>query len=308
MFVLGTMHFGTKQDEQLSFDLLDRFVDAGGTVLDTADCYAFWLHESGHGGTSEELLGRWLAARPGMRDRIRISTKVGAEPVGPGVWPANREGLSAPAIKAGLEGSLGRLGVDHIDVYWTHVDDRSVPLQEVTGTLGELVAAGTVGQLGVSNQPSWRVEQARQLAAADGQAGYTAVQLAHTYLQRRPVAFVDGDFDQFSWATHHTVDHVRSEGLELWAYTPLLTGGYTRPDRMPAEFDHPGSTARLAALDEVATDLGATRNQVVLAWLAADQSVRPIVGVSSAAQLDEAAAGVRLELGPDHLARLDSAG
>jgi aryl-alcohol dehydrogenase-like predicted oxidoreductase len=119
---------------------------------------------------------------------------------------------------------------------------------------------------------------------------------------------VDGDFDQFSWATHHTVDHVRSEGLELWAYTPLLRGGYTRPDRMPVEFDHPGSAARLAALDEVATDLGVTRNQVVLAWLAADPGVRPIVGVSSPAQLDEAAAGMRLELTPDHRARLDTAG
>jgi len=308
MFVLGTMHFGTRQDEQLSFELLDRFVDAGGIDLDTADCYAFWIHPSGHGGTSEELLGRWLAARPGMRDRVRLSTKVGAEPVRPGTWPDNREGLSAPAIKAAVEGSLGRLGVDHIDMLWTHVDDRSVPLQEVTGALGELVAAGTVGQLGASNQPSWRVEKARQLAAADGHVGYTAVQLAHTYLQRRPVAFIDDDFDQFSWATHHTVDHVRSEGLQLWAYSPLLTGGYTRPDRMPAEFDHPGSTARLAALDEVAAALGATRHQVVLAWLAADANVRPIVGVSSAAQLDEATAGTRLELTPEHLARLDGAG
>ncbi|MGI5131926.1 aldo/keto reductase [Pseudonocardia sp. CA-107938] len=308
MFVLGTMLFGNTQDEQLSFELLDRFVDAGGTVLDTADCYAFWLHPDGHGGTSEELLGRWLAARPGMRDRVRISTKVGAEPVPPGEWPDNREGLSPTAIKAGIEGSLRRLGVDHVDVFWTHVDDRSVPLVDVVGALGELVAAGTVGQLGVSNQPSWRVEQARQLAAANGHAGYTAVQLAHTYLQRRPVAYVDGDFDQFSWATHHTVDHVRSEGLELWAYTPLLRGGYTRPDRMPAEFDHPNSTARLAALDEVAAELGATRNQVVLAWLAADPTVRPIVGVSSAAQLDEAAAGMRLELAPEQLARLDAAG
>lgn len=307
MFVLGTMHFGTRQDETLSFELLDRFVDAGGTVLDTADCYAFWIHPSGHGGTSEELLGRWLAARPGMRDRIQLSTKVGAEPVGTGEWPANREGLSAPAIKAAIEGSLRRLGVDHVEMLWTHVDDRRVPLREVTGALGELVSAGTVGRLGASNQPTWRVEQARQIADASGWAGYSAVQLRHTYLLQRPFSYAAADFDQFCWATHHTLDHVHSEGLELWAYSPLLTGGYARQDKMPAEYAHPGNTARLAALDEVAAQLGATRHQVVLAWLLADPAVRPIVGISSVAQLDEAIAGSRIHLAPEQLALLDTA-
>lgn len=307
MFVLGTMHFGSRQDEALSFELLDRFVDAGGTVLDTADCYAFWTHPDGRGGTSEELLGRWFAARPGMRDRIAISTKLGAEPIGPGEWPANREGLSAPAVKSAIEGSLRRLGVERVEMLWTHVDDRSVALLEVVGALGELVSAGTAGRIGASNQPSWRVEKARQIAAAGGWAGYDAVQLAYTYLQRRAVAFVEDDFDQFSWATHHTVDHVHSEGLELWAYSPLLTGGYTRPDRMPAAFVHPGNTARLAALDEVAAQLDATRHQVVLAWFAADPTMRPIVGVSSVAQLDEAVAAYRLALTPEQLALLNGA-
>ena len=79
-FALGAMSFGNRIDEGTSFTLLDRFVDAGGVWIDTADCYAFWESPTGHGGTSEELLGRWLAARPGMRDRVKLSTKFGAEP------------------------------------------------------------------------------------------------------------------------------------------------------------------------------------------------------------------------------------
>jgi aryl-alcohol dehydrogenase-like predicted oxidoreductase len=304
MFVLGAMNFGTRQDEKTSFELLDRFVDAGGTKIDTADCYAFWSDPSGHGGVSESLLGRWLRQRPGLRDRIQLSTKVGAEPVGPGQWPANREGLSAPAIKAAIDGSLRRLGTDRVELYWTHMDDRSVPLEEVAGALNELVEAGTVGGLGASNQPSWRVEAARRVSAAHGWASYGAVQLSHSYLRPRPGATVPGVAHDFGWANDETLDHVRTEGLELWAYSPLMTGAYTRAERLAEAYAHPGNTARLAVLDEVARELDATRNQVVLGWMAADPAVRPIVGVSTPAQLDEAAAGMALVLTDDQLARL----
>jgi aryl-alcohol dehydrogenase-like predicted oxidoreductase len=304
MFVLGTMHFGTRLDEPTSFELLDRFVDAGGTKIDTANCYAFWSDPSGHGGTSEALIGRWLKQRPGVRDRIQLSTKVGAEPGETGEWPASREGLSATAIKAAVEGSLGRLGVDHVEMYWTHMDDRSVSLTEVTGALNELVSAGVVGRLGASNQPAWRVEAARQVAAANNWAAYDAVQLSYSYLRPRPEAPVPGNVHEHGWATYEALDHVHTEGLELWAYSPLLVGGYTRPERLPEAYEHPGTTARLAALDEVAHELDATRHQIVLAWLLADRAVRPIVGVSTAAQLDEAAAAVRISLTADQLSRL----
>ncbi|WP_279581637.1 aldo/keto reductase [Fodinicola feengrottensis] len=300
------MNFGTKQDEKTSFDLLDRFVDAGGTMIDTADCYAFWSDPSGHGGLSETLLGKWLRLRPGIRERIQLSTKVGAEPGPTGEWPANREGLSAPAIEAAIEGSLQRLGVDHVEMYWTHMDDRRVPLEEVGGALNELVTAGTVGRLGASNQPAWRVEAARRTAAAHGWTPYTAVQLSYSYLRPRPGEMPPGVNHEFPWATDDVLDHVRSENLELWAYTPLLAGAYTRPERLREVYNHPGNTARLAVLDEVAGELGATRHQVVLAWMTADAHVRPIVGVSTAAQLDEAVAGVALTLTPDQLTRLDA--
>src|SRR5690606_42141954 len=111
-FALGAMSFGNIVDEATSFALLDRFVEAGGTWIDTADCYAFWQHPSGRGGTSEELLGRWLAARPGARDRVRISTKIGAEPTGTGPWQQHSEGLSTDGIRHAAPRSLRRLRVE----------------------------------------------------------------------------------------------------------------------------------------------------------------------------------------------------
>lgn len=123
---LGAMFIGTRTDERTSFELLERFVEAGGTVIDTADCYSFWVDHTGHGGQSESLLGRWFAARPGMRDRVYLSTKVGAEPRVPGGFPDNVEGLSAVTIKQAVQGNLERLCTERIDLYWAYMEDRSV--------------------------------------------------------------------------------------------------------------------------------------------------------------------------------------
>ncbi|ACZ86254.1 aldo/keto reductase [Streptosporangium roseum] len=307
---LGAMNFGTRLDERTSFEVLDRFVDAGGTLIDTADCYAFWSDPSGRGGQSEEVIGRWLARRPGVRDRVYLSTKVGAEPVGPGEWPANREGLSAPAIRNAVQGSLQRLGTDRIDLYWAHMEDRAARLEDTAGAFAELVGSGTVGRLGCSNHPLWRVERARQIARGNGWAGYTALQLRHSYLQPRPGASVPGQDHRFGWVTDEIVDYVQSDPeLSLWAYTALLGGAYTRPDRpLPEAYDHPGTTRRLAALARVARELGVSRNQVVLAWLSGGApAVTPIVGVSGTEQLDEALAGVSLTLSTEHRGLLDAA-
>ncbi len=296
--VLGAMNFGTLTDESTSFALLDRFVDAGNTVIDTANCYAFWNDPGNRGGKSELMLGRWLAARPGLRDRLTLATKAGAEPVGPGEWPANREGLSAPALKEALTLSLGRLGIDHVDLFWTHMEDRSVPLEETAGALAGLVADGLTTRVGVSNHPTWRVERARALGAP-----YSALQLRYSYLTPRPWTSVEGVNHRFAWVTDETLDYVASEGLDLWAYTPLISGSYVRPERpFPEAYDHPDTTRRLAALARVADGLGATRNQVVLAWLLAN-GVSPIIGPSTVAQLDEL---LDLpELGAAELAALD---
>ncbi|WP_158841103.1 aldo/keto reductase [Saccharothrix deserti] len=307
--VLGAMLFGTVQDERRSFELLDRFVDAGGVWIDTANCYAFWEDPSGFGGQSEVLLGRWLASRPGVRDRVKISTKVGCEPTVAGQFPETAEGLSAGVVKSGIEGSLRRLGTDHVELYWAHKPDPVTPLEETVAAFDELVSAGAVGRLGCSNYPVWQVERARQIARANGSTGFTAVQQHHTYLQPRPATqpTVVHRFGAVTDEVLHYLEH--HPDMALWAYTPLLSGRYTRADKpLPAEYDHPGTARRLAVLDEIAAETGTNRNRVVLAWLTGgNPAAIPIIGVSKVEQLDEAIAGVSLELTAEQRQRLDSA-
>ncbi|MET8148298.1 aldo/keto reductase [Actinoplanes sp. NPDC049668] len=306
--VLGAMLFGTRIGEAESFALLDRFVERGGRWIDTANNYAFWEHPSGLGGQSERTVGRWLAQRSGVRDRVLISTKVGGQPTDPARGLDSAEGLSAAVVRAAMEASLGRLGVDYVDMYWAHVEDRGVPLAETVGVFGELVADGRARRIGASNTPAWRVERARGLAGGQGVAGWTALQLRHSYLQPRPGAPLE------SWSHRQvfpeTLDYVRSEpDLALWAYTTLLNGGYGRADRpLERAYEHPGTVSRSAAVAEVSRELGATRNQVVLAWLlGGDPAVLPIVGASTVERLDEVMDSLDLKLDAESRARLDAA-
>jgi aryl-alcohol dehydrogenase-like predicted oxidoreductase len=300
---LGAMWFGTRTDERRSFELLDRFVDAGGVWIDTANSYAFWVDPSGAGGQSETVLGRWLAARPGMRDRVRLSTKVGAEPGAAGA----SQGLSAGVVRGEIDASLRRLGTDHVELYWAHIPDPATSLAETVAAFDELVPAGKAGRLGLSNHAVWQLERARRISRDSGGAGFTAVQQHHTYLRPRPgVQPIVVRFGAVGDEALHYLEH--HPDLALWAYTPLLSGGYTRADKPLADgYDHPGTTRRLAVLDEVAAETGTNRNRVVLAWLAGGHpGATPIVGVSTAEQLDEAIAGVSLELTAEQRERLDA--
>ncbi|MFW6774197.1 aldo/keto reductase [Nocardioides sp. CPCC 205120] len=307
--VLGCMYFGTKTDERTSLALLDRFVEAGGTTLDTADCYAFWASDTGAGGQSEELLGTWLRRNPGVRDEVVLATKVGPEPVVPGDF-SRLVGLAPDVVRRSVVASRERLGVDVIDVYWAHLEDRSVPLADVVATFGSLVGDGQVRRIGISNHPTWRVERANALAAAAGTEPFTALQLSTSYVRPRPDTEVPGKDHRFGFVSDETVDYVTEHpGLDLWIYSPLVQGSYDRADRpFPEPYDHPGTTRRLTVLHEVAGELGVRPGQVVLAWLLGGRpAMRPIVGVSSAEQLDEALAAATLELDPDQRARLDAA-
>jgi aryl-alcohol dehydrogenase-like predicted oxidoreductase len=217
-----------------------------------------------------------------------IATKLGARPLAPGTsFTDNAEGLSAKVIRESSERSRDRLGVARLDLLYAHIEDPKVPLAETVEAFAALVADGTVGLLGVSNHWAWRVERARSLAAAAGRPGYEVLQYQHSYLRAEP-------------------------RLTMVAYAPLMRGGYVRPDRLDtaefAEFGHPGTPVRLAALREVAKDAGATVNQVVLAWLTgAEVPIIPLVGASSVAQLDESLAAVDLELTAEQRTRLDAA-
>jgi aryl-alcohol dehydrogenase-like predicted oxidoreductase len=307
---LGAMLFGSVTDEPTSFAILDRYVEAGGTFIDTADNYAFWA-DGGQGGQSEELLGRWRRSR-GVGDEIVIATKLGARPLDPGTsYIGNAEGLSAKVIIQAAQRSRERLGMDRLDLLYAHIDDPAVPQLQTVEAFAGLVAEGTVGLLGVSNHWAWRVERARSMAAAAGLPGYAVLQYQYSYLRQRtdlPSSLSpDGDPGVLS---ADLLSYVRAvPGLSVVAYSPLLRGSYVRPDRpLDAEFDHPGTPARLAVLREVAAEAGATVNQVVLAWLiGADIPVIPLVGASSVAQLDESLAAVDLKLTPQQRAKLDAA-
>lgn len=306
--VLGCMYFGTRTDETTSRAIVERFLERGGTTLDTADCYAFWASPTGAGGQSEEFLGRWMADNPGVREQIVLATKVGPEPV-PG-QPGQVVGLGADVVTRAVRESLRRLRTDHIDLYWAHLEDRATPMAEVVATFGRLVADGLVGRLGISNHPTWRVEQARALAAVAGTEPFTALQLTTSYVRPRPDVAVPGKDHRFGFVTDETIDYLQTHpDLEAWAYSPLIQGSYDRAERpFPEAYDHPGTTRRLAVLREVAAEVGASPGQIVLAWLIGSApAFRPIVGVSSLAQLDSALDAASIELTDDQRARLDAA-
>ena len=306
---LGAMLFGSATDEATSFAILDAFVEGGGTFIDTSGNYAFWLTGS-QGGESEELLGRWRRSR-GIGDEIVIATKVGARPLSPGTSFTNMEGLSAKVIRESAERSRGRLGVEKLDLLYAHIQDDETPMSETVEAFAELVADGGVGLLGVSNHWAWRVERARALAVDAGLPGYEVLQYAHSYLRKR------SDLPGFLVPEGENGDvgpdllaYLRAEPeLALVAYSPLLSGAYTRADKpLGPAFDHAGTPPRLAVLREVAAETGATANQVVLSWLmGGDIPAIPVVGASSVAQLQESMAAVDLTLTAEQRARLDAA-
>jgi len=313
---LGAMRFGTRTDEATSFAILDRYVAAGGNFIDTSNNYLFLVHGT-QGGESEALLGRWRASR-GIGDEVVIATKVGARPLAPATsFGTALEGLSRAAIRAASEGSRERLGVDRLDLYYAHIPDLTgVALGEQVAAFGELVADGTVGLLGLSNHWAWQVERARALAAAAnhgaGTAQVTVLQYHHTYLRMRtdiPELRFSAD-GEIGAADGSILSYLRAEpGLTLVAYSPLLNGAYTRPGKeLDRAYDHPGTRARLAALDQVVKETGATANQVVLAWLLGGElPVVPLVGASSVSQLEESLDAVDLELSASQRQLLDAA-
>lgn len=309
---LGAMNFGASIDPETSTAILDRFVEAGGTFIDTSNNYGQW-----HGipGASEELLGGWLRSR-GHRDQLVIATKCGARTTVPGSDPIeNWEGLGAEAINSAVKGSLERLGVDRIDLYYAHIDNRATALEETVEAFGRLADEGSVDVIGCSNTATWRLDRARQLAADRGLAQYSAIQQHFTYLWPSPLT--QGRVQRLGTAhyTHAGVEHFdylrEHRDLTLIAYSPLLAGSYSRPERpFPAErgYAHPTAYVRYQVLREVAQELGATPNQVVLAWmLHQDPVIIPLFGASSVEQLDEALGAVELSLDADLMERLDNA-
>jgi aryl-alcohol dehydrogenase-like predicted oxidoreductase len=291
------MYFGTRNDEASSYRLLDQYVAAGGFFIDTANIYAHWVEGFG-GGESETLLGEWMRARRN-RSRLFLASKVGFQ------YPGVERGLRAAQIEEECNKSLRRLGVETIDLYYSHVDDRTTPLEETLGAYDRLVQAGKVRFLGASNFLAWRLAQAQALSTANGWPAYCCIQQRHTYLRPKPGA----SFDPQLAVNDDLLDYCRSTGLTLLAYSSLLSGAYTRPERsIGAQYLGPDADARLAALHTVAAAHNVSPNQVILAWMiGGDPVIVPVMAAGSEAQMEENLAALDLQLSADEMQLLTEA-
>ncbi|HEX8573492.1 MAG TPA: aldo/keto reductase [Allosphingosinicella sp.] len=297
--VLGGNVFGWTATGPEAFRILDRFVEAGGTAIDTADVYSAWV--PGHrGGESETLIGEWLKRR-GSSEGVRIATKVGM---------LHRHGggkLEPWRIAKAAEASLERLGIERIDLYYAHRDDPGTPVEETLEAFDALVRAGKVRALGASNFTAERLAESLAASARLGLARYEVVQPEYHLLARQEV---ESGLQPLCLA----------EGIALLPYYGLasgyLTGKYrseadyaksVRGDRM-AKYVEGRGPAVLAAVESVAAEIGATAAQVALAWVAAQPGIAaPIASARTAEQLEELLPAMTLDLGPAHLARLDEA-
>lgn len=298
---LGTMTFGTARwgsADDVSEAIFNAYVDAGGNFVDTADVYA--------GGRSEELLGRYVAAR-GLREQLVLATKFGFN-----TQPGNPHagGNGRKHIYQALEGSLRRLGTDYVDLYWLHAWDALTPAEEVLQTFGDLVRAGRIRYFGLSNVPAWYVAQLSTLAAAHGVPGPVALQLEYSLVERG--------------IEREHVPAAQALGLGITPWSPLaggfLAGKYQQAAPRATEGRLSGSnpfqdskfTAHnwqvLEALRDVAAELDRPPAQVALAWVLGQPGISaPILGVSKLPQLYDNLAALTIELSPAQRRQLDAA-
>lgn len=297
---LGAMNFGTKTDTTTSRLLLDQYAEAGGRFVDTANCYAAWT-KHGHAGDSEQLIGDWLQTRTD-REAWFIATKVGFGWKAKDGRPGAAQGLRADDLLAQCDASLKRLQRTHIDLYFMHLDDRTIHVDEWLTACDTLYTAGKIRATGLSNFASWRMMQAIDCATASHALVPCASQLKHTLLvpeQRR---------DYLLWppATDEHLDVEETYNIRRIAYSPLLKGAYQRQDRkIPSPYRSAENNQRLSVLRSIARDHGATPNQIVLAWML--QQPRPIIPLFAASneqQLAENLGALRLQLSKDEHERL----
>jgi aryl-alcohol dehydrogenase-like predicted oxidoreductase len=301
---LGTMTFGHESDERVSHAQLDAFVEAGGTLIDTADVYTR--------GASEEIIGRWLATQPSaIRDQVVLATK-GRFAMGDG---PNDLGLSRRHLRDALDASLRRLGVEHVDLYQVHAFDPLTPLDETWSFLDDAVRAGKISYVGLSNYTGWQVQKVVDLAEFRGLARPVTLQPQYNLLVR-----------EIEW---EIVPACESTGLGLLPWSPLgggwLTGKYAKderpagatrlgedPERGVEAYDRRSTVQRtwdvIDAVQAIASDRGISMAQVALAWLTdRPQMTSVILGARTLEQLDDNLGAAGLHLSAEETARLDEA-
>jgi aryl-alcohol dehydrogenase-like predicted oxidoreductase len=300
---LGTMTFGTETDEAGAHAQLDRFVEAGGTLVDTADVYS--------DTRSETIIGRWLADRATARDQVVLATK-GRFATGPG---PNGLGSSRRHLSEALDASLRRLGVDAVDLYQVHAFDPMTPMEETLRFLDDAVHDGKVRYVGLSNFTGWQIQKAVDLAERDRLARPITLQPQYNLLAR-----------EIEW---EILPACESTQLGVLPWSPLaggwLTGKYQRdtrpsgatrlgedPERGVEAYEPRSKRERtwvvVDAVREIAANRGVSMAQIALAWLVDRPTVSsPILGARTIEQLDDNLAAAGLHLSSDETDRLDAA-
>ena len=294
---LGTMTFGEDwgwgANPETSEAILTEYLDRGGNVVDTANMYT-----NGH---SEKIVGDFFAARPGLRERVVLSTKFFAN-LHPG--DPNGGGGGRKALIAQLEDSLRRLQTDYVDLYWLHNWDRRAPIEETLRALDDLVAAGKVRYIGLSDLPAWVAAQAQTIARFRGWTPITALQLEYSLLERTP----EGELLPMAEAL----------GIGVLPWSPLrsgqLSGKYVRDNGTPADSKRTrlieGPTERdwdvIAAVAAVAAELDVSSAEVALAWVRSRPAITStLIGARTLEQLQSNLASLQITLAPDQLAALE---
>jgi aryl-alcohol dehydrogenase-like predicted oxidoreductase len=291
--------FGWTVTESMSFTLLDAFVEAGFSLIDTADVYSRWV--PGHtGGESETIIGKWLK-RSGKRKKVVIATKVGKE-MGP-----DRKGLSKSYIMRAVEDSLQRLQTDYIDLYQSHADDPEIPLEETLEAYAQLIREGKVRTIGASNYTPERLAQALQVSETQGYPAYQSLQPLFNLYDRT-------DYER------ELEPLCREKGLGVISYFSLasgfLTGKYrsegdvatsARRDMVKKYMNERGLRI-LGTLDRVAQQYGVTPATVALAWLINRPGITaPIASATNLDQLSELIEATKFKLNPASIDLLNQA-
>ena len=286
--------FGASEED--SHQILDAYAEAGGNFLDTANKY--------HGGQTEEILGNWLRKSGSRRDRTVVATKY---TLSMDHGDPNASGNQRKSLRHAVEASMKRLQTDYIDLMWVHAWDDLTPYEETLRALDDLVRAGKVLYIGVSDTPAWVVSASNVLAELRGWTSYVGLQIEYSLLQRTP------ERDLLPMADHF--------GLSVLAWAPLgggvLTGKYTRDPKQAStdSLRKQGNVSRgrtserklsiARTVDAIADELGASSAQVAAAWVSA-QGYRyiPIVGARKLSQIEDSLGAASVKLDADQLARL----
>ncbi|GGI97636.1 aldo/keto reductase [Streptomyces brasiliensis] len=296
-FCLGAMNFGEDGgfgcDVEESEKILQTYLDRGGNFVDTANFYT-----NGH---SEAILGDFLAAHPGLRDRLVLATKFfGNLHLG----DPNGGGAGRKAVIGQLEDSLRRLRTDHIDLYWLHNHDWSTPIEETLRTLDDLVTAGKIRYVGFSDTPAWFTAKAHTMALLRGWTPVTALQMEYSLLERT----IEGEL----------VPLAQDAGMGLLPWSPLksgfLSGKYRKGRTAPADTRRSAALGQpdeaqftvIEALAGVAEEAGASPAAVALAWVQGRPAVSStLIGPRKVEHLEANLAGLEVRLTPEQTAVLD---